>query len=246
MSIPKVYSAINAVAAELAHAGILKSQRNKEDQYQYRGIDDVYNRLSPLLATHKLCILPRVLERVSTDRNGTNGELLVNVSVKAAFDLVSVEDGSAHVIEAFGEALDSGDKATSKAMTAAYKYALFQTFCIPVSAAEDADSVSHKLSRNSHVPEPVQGWTQWAADVSDMLRICETHEAVDRVQNSNRQLLKAIARERADLYAALGEAIGSRREEISSSRTKTNKPAKRAPTAARKANGRKPAGDAHA
>ena len=245
MSIPKVYSAINAVAAELARAGIPKSQTNKEDQYQYRRIDDVYNRLSPLLATHKLCILPRVLERVTTDRNGINGELLINVSVKAAFDLVSVEDGSTHVIEAFGEALDGGDKATSKAMTAAYKYALFQTFCIPVSGAEDADAFTHKISQNSHVPEPVQGWTQWAADISDMLRICETDEAVDRVQNSNRQLLKAIARERADLYAALGEAIGSRRKEISGVSTKAREPAKR-PLKARKANGRKPAGEVHA
>ena len=214
MSIPKVYSAINAVASELARAGIPKSQTNKDDQYQYRGIDDVYNRLSPLLATHKLCILPRVLERICTDRNGSAGELLVNVSVKAAFDLVSVEDGSAHVIEAFGEALDSGDKATAKAMTAAYKYALIQTFCIPLTAPEDADAVSQRLGKNGHVPEPVQGWQQWSADIAEMLRICETTEAVDRVQNSNRVLLKAISCERPDLYSALGKAISARRQAL--------------------------------
>ncbi len=214
MSIPKVYSAITAVAADLARTGIPKRQTNSEDQYQYRGIDDVYNRLSPLLAAHKLCILPRVLERICTDRAGLQGELLVNVSVKAAFDLVCAEDGSVHVIESFGEALDSGDKATSKAMTAAYKYAVFQTFCVPVSGSEHADAASHRMGKNSHVPEPVQGWDQWAKDICDMLRVCQTGEAIDRVQNSNRLLLKAIGRERADLYSVLGSAISARRREI--------------------------------
>jgi hypothetical protein len=215
MSIPRVYAAINAVSAELARAGIPKAHTNFNEQYQYRGIDDVYNRLAPLLAAHKLCILPRVLERVCTDRTGVNGDLLVNVTLRIAFDLVSVEDGSSHIIEAYGEALDAGDKATSKAMTAAYKYAILQTFCIPVSEAEDADATTHKLSQSSHVPEPVQGWEQWVKDIAEMVRICETLEAIDRVQNSNRHLLKALSRERPELYAALGAAISRGRSNVS-------------------------------
>jgi hypothetical protein len=211
MSIPRIYAAINAVSAELAKAGIPKARTNLDEQYQYRGIDDVYNRLSPLLAAHKLCILPRVLERVCTDRTGATGDLLVNVSLKVAFDLVSVEDGSSHSIEAYGEALDAGDKATSKAMTAAYKYAIMQTFCIPLIGSEDADADTHKLACNSQNHEPVQGWEQWVRDIADMTRICESIEALDRVQNSNRNLLSALSRERPELYAKLGEAIGTRR-----------------------------------
>ncbi len=116
MSIPRVYAAISAVTADLSGAGIPKRRINLEEQYAYRGIDDVYDRLSPLLAKHKLCILPRVLERTCTDRSGPGGDLLVSVSIRAAFHLVSAEDGSAHVIESFGEALDAGDKGTSKAI----------------------------------------------------------------------------------------------------------------------------------
>ena len=44
----------------------------------------------------------------------------VNVLLRVAFDLVSVEDGSVHTVEAYGEALDEGDKGTAKAMSAAY------------------------------------------------------------------------------------------------------------------------------
>jgi hypothetical protein len=59
MSAPQVYKAVTAVAAELSGAGIPKRHRNDRDDYRYRSIDDVLNRLSPLLAKHKLCVLPR-------------------------------------------------------------------------------------------------------------------------------------------------------------------------------------------
>ena len=50
MSAPQVYRAIHAISAELARAGIAKLHRNERDDYLYRSIDDVLNRLSPLLA----------------------------------------------------------------------------------------------------------------------------------------------------------------------------------------------------
>ena len=216
MNVPKVYQAINAVAADLGKRGIAKLQTNTQDSYQFRGIDDVYNGLSPALASHGLCILPRVLERVSADRAGDQGNLLVSVSVKVAFDLVSVEDGSVHVIESYGEALDSGDKATSKAMTAAFKYAVLQAFCIPLTGMGDADATSHRLQKADHAAEPVQGWDQWVVDIVDVVRLCETGEALHRLQDTNRGLLKAIRLERPELYSSLGESIGQRRKAITS------------------------------
>ena len=65
---PKVYQAINAITAEFARDGIPKAHINVRDQYQYRSIDDVLNRLGPLLARHRLCILPRVLERTASEQ----------------------------------------------------------------------------------------------------------------------------------------------------------------------------------
>lgn len=100
-------------------------------------------------------------------------------------------------------------------MTAAYKQGIVQTFCIPISGSEDADAVSHSLRHNDHVPQPVQGWQQWTLDILVMVRICETGEAIDQVQSSNRLLLKAISRERPDLYRELGQTIGERRSTLS-------------------------------
>lgn len=208
---PRIYKAINAVTAELAKRGIAKTHTNAQDQYQYRSIDDVLNRLGPLLAKHKLCVLPRVLERIAIDRNGARDEFLVSVALKVAFDLVSAVDETRHTVEAYGEALDEGDKATSKAMSSAYKVAMLQTFCIPVIGNEEPDAKSHKLRKSDHAPEPALGWEQWSRGIIDLIGLCESEEALNRVQDTYRPMLKAISRERSELYAALGEAFARRR-----------------------------------
>ena len=141
----KVYAAISEVAKELAQIGIAKSSKNQMQGFNFRGIDAVYNALAPLLAKHQLCILPRCIERICVERTNAKGTALFYVTVKAEFDIVAI-DGTKHTVSTYGEAMDSGDKATNKAMSAAYKYAAFQTFCIPTEeTAIDADSVSHEV-----------------------------------------------------------------------------------------------------
>lgn len=212
MSAPSVYSAINAITAELAKNGIAKTRTNEIDDYKYRSIDDVLDRLAPLLAKHRLCVLPKALERIVTERADEQNHLLLHVALRVAFTLTSVDDASSHVVEAYGEALDGGDKATAKAMSSAYKAAMVQTFCIPIVGAEDADRTSHRLTPKSHSPEPLQGWTQWCLDIEDIVGLCESEQAISTVQERNRDLLKALAREQPQLYAELGQAFVSRRE----------------------------------
>ena len=142
----KIYKAINAVQADLAISGISKDRKNAMQGYSFRGIDDVYNALSPLLAKHGLCILPRILNRICEERHTAKGGIIFYVTVEAEFDFVSAEDGSKHIVRTFGEAMDSADKATNKAMSAAYKYAAFQAFAIPT---EGEDRKSTRLN-SSH------------------------------------------------------------------------------------------------
>jgi hypothetical protein len=149
-----VYQAIAKVQGELAQHGIAKDRRNEQQKYSFRGIDDVYNALAPLLAKCQLCILPtvetrEVAERVNikTDQQGGKREsVLFYVTVRVRFDFVSAGDGSKHEVVTYGEAMDSGDKATNKAMSAAYKYACLQTFCIPTEGDNDADGTTHEVA----------------------------------------------------------------------------------------------------
>lgn len=165
MSAPAVYACIAKVSAELAHAGISKARKNQQQGYSFRGIDDVYNALAPILAKHGLVVLPRIISRTLTERESKSGGVLFNVVVEAEFDFVAAEDGSKHVARTFGEAMDSADKATNKAMSAAYKYAAFQAFCIPTEGDNDADAQTPDVAgrrplRAMPAPDGYQEWLE--------------------------------------------------------------------------------------
>lgn len=144
--VPHVYTAIAEVMATIAKEGISKDRKNEQQGYAFRGIDDVYNALAPILSGAGLCLLPYVKERQVVERQTQRGGVLFYVTVTVDFHLVSSVDGSAHVISVVGEAMDSGDKATNKAMSAAYKYACMQAFCIPTEGDNDADRTTHDVA----------------------------------------------------------------------------------------------------
>lgn len=130
---------------ELAKAGIAKDRDNKTQGFKFRGIDDVYNALAPLISANGIVILPRVVEVKATERQSKSGGALFHVALTADFDFVCAEDASKHTVTMPGEAMDSADKATNKALSAAYKYACFQAFCIPTEGNNDADEAHHAV-----------------------------------------------------------------------------------------------------
>jgi hypothetical protein len=169
-----VYRAIQGVAAAMAQRGIGKSRRNQQQGFAFRGIDDVLNALAPLLPEYGLIIIPRMLSRQMTERATKKGDPLFSVVVDAEFDFIATADGSRHTARTFGEAMDTADKATNKAMSVAYKYAAFLTFCIPVEAmAADADATTPDVagSRTSNVvsmreeADAPKGYREWLTDM---------------------------------------------------------------------------------
>jgi len=166
-----VYKAISAVARDMAEVGISKDRENRQQGFSFRGIDQVYNALAPMLAKHGLVILPRITERTVTERVTQKGGVLFYVVVKAEFDFVATEDGSKHTVVTYGEAMDSGDKATNKAMSIAYKYAAFQTFCIPTEqTAIDADAEVHHV-KPADADQILAEFTQYASTENDSERL---------------------------------------------------------------------------
>lgn len=142
----KVYAAIAGITAHMAREGIGKDQKNQQQGYRYRGIDQVYAALSPALVEHKLCILPRVVDSSVVERQTQKGGTLIYTTLTVEFDFVSAEDGSTHTVRTVGEAMDSADKSSNKAMSAAYKYAAFMAFCIPTEGDNDADGTTYELA----------------------------------------------------------------------------------------------------
>lgn len=144
---PAILAAIVEITAALSREGISKDRRNEQQRYAFRGIEDVYGALSPLLAKNHVAILPRVTQRVETVREAKSGGSIYSVSVEVLYTLQSAVDGSSVQVAMWGEAMDSADKATNKAISAAYKYMAFTTFCIPVEGQDDADAETPPPSR---------------------------------------------------------------------------------------------------
>lgn len=168
-----VYQTISAVMGELASAGIAKNKKNAQQGYAFRGIDDIYNALARLLATHGLTILPRVTHREVVERESRQGQALFYVTLTVEYDLVA-GDGSKHTCTVVGEAMDSADKATNKAMSAAYKYLCLQVFCIPTEGDNDADATTHEVaaakpSQTGPKPKPAQAGANPALSLADSL-----------------------------------------------------------------------------
>ena len=140
---PMIYGALAGVIADVG--AVAKDKINKQQGFKFRSIDDVYNALHPALAKNKVVIVPRILERtcevVGKTQKGTD---MIKVVCKIKFNFYA-EDGSTVESIIVGEGLDTGDKATNKAMAIAYKYACFQVFCIPTEEMVDPDAERPEL-----------------------------------------------------------------------------------------------------
>lgn len=138
-----IYQSITKIMEEVPSIG--KTQRNKTQGFMYRGIDDVMKALQPLLAKNKVFIVPEILEQTREERTTSKGGNLIYSICKIKYKFYA-EDGSSVEAITIGEGMDSGDKATNKAMAIAMKYALFQVFCIPTDEIKDPDSETPEQS----------------------------------------------------------------------------------------------------
>lgn len=150
---PHVYQAIEDIAKEFALTGIDKTHETDNKSFKFRGIDDVMQALSGLQIKYKLRIMPDYSEAHSWTGVTSKGYPINYTRVKGVFAFVSTVDGSTHPVSTFGEAGDSGDKATAKAMSIAYKYAATLCFCIPLKGAmPDPDQNTYEFNANAQRP----------------------------------------------------------------------------------------------
>ena len=145
----EIYSKIPAIIADIKAIG--KTHKNSFQGYMFRGIDDVYNVVNQLLGKHKVSIYPNykiISEVIGETKKGTEQKTVV---VKGIYKLVA-EDGSFETVETIGEASDTSDKAYNKAMSTAFKYALFQVFCIPTEEKKDTEHESLPVTKSKSEP----------------------------------------------------------------------------------------------
>ena len=127
-----IYAAL--VAASQRIGAVKKSQRNTAPggNYNFRGVDQVVNAASPAFLDLGILVTPEVLELTYRQQEvGNKRSWMQNVTVKVRYTFTATEDGSQISATTVGEASDSGDKATPKAMSVALRTALLQTLMLP-------------------------------------------------------------------------------------------------------------------
>lgn len=117
---------------------ITKSEKNQQQGFKFRGIDNVMNDLHELFAKNDVFILQEVQDFTVDARPTAKGGTLFYTRAKIKFRYITT-DGSFVETVNVGEAMDSGDKGMNKAMSIALKYSLLQMFLIPTEEPKDPD-----------------------------------------------------------------------------------------------------------
>lgn len=153
----KIYQ--NIIKAMNEVNSISKDNYNNLQKFKFRGIDDVMNAMHPILAKNNIFVAPEVEDFSREERTSKNGGLIIYTIATIKFTFYA-EDGSNIVVKVIGEAMDSGDKGMNKAMSIAYKYALFQVFCIPTEDDPDKDSYTlapkQQANKNTKTSQPTK------------------------------------------------------------------------------------------
>lgn len=149
-AVPQIYTLIGEAMRQVGAVG---KDSTSQQGFKYRGIDAIMNALNPVMSKLGLFIVPEVLEQVREERttvkNVWDNQQKQNIEKRSTllYSLLKIKytlfapDGSNVSAVVIGEGMDSGDKASNKAMAIALKYACFQIFMIPTEemAHDDPD-----------------------------------------------------------------------------------------------------------
>ncbi len=136
----KVHERFIAAKKAMSEIGIAKASKNNQQGYAYRGIDDVLNTLAPILAENGLIILPSVVNSSYTTLTTRSGGTAYHHQVETEYTIIGAEGDSIGPFKGKGECIDSSDKGLNKACSAAFKYWVLTSFCVPIEGHGDADA----------------------------------------------------------------------------------------------------------
>lgn len=156
--------------------GVAKKDKNQSQGFSFRGIDAVMNAVGPAIREAGGFISPTVLEKSNEQVPSRNGGSLSVVRLTVQYSVYGDEgDPISGVVVA--EAFDSGDKATAKAMSVAYRTFLLQLLCLPTDEP-DPDSHSYEIA-----PVDAGALVDWLAAVNDATTEAELKTIWEAVQS---------------------------------------------------------------
>ena len=179
-----------------AVGAISKSDRNAAQGFNFRGIDSVVNAVSPQLQKYGVVVVPSVEDyEYQSIEIGKNRTVMGHVKVKVTYTFVGSQ-GDAIKATVVAEAMDAGDKATTKAMSVAFRTALLQSLCLPT---DDADPDSHSYERSEKVVVDTKAVAKAIAEAKDIDSLAQIGQYItvhkDAIETSILETLRLAFKE---------------------------------------------------
>ena len=199
----QIHTAVRGVMRDISKTGIAKLKKNQQQGYNFRGIEDAMNEMSPLLVNHGITVTPSYSELTIVDRvkgDPADAKATRFATIKGAFKF-EAEDGSYLTNECYGEAMDSGDKAVTKAQSVAYRTALFQQFVVPFMAMDPEDDDTEGAILNAECEQRVaDAETEEALKAISKEYVALFNKAKDR--DGYAEFVKLVKQRGAEIKAA--------------------------------------------
>jgi hypothetical protein len=184
---------IQAVMQEVQ--GLAKKDKNTHQGFAFRGIDAVMNAVGPALRKHGGFMVPQVIEKTHEIMNGKLNLVRITVSYS-----VYGSEGEPITGWVAAEAFDSGDKATAKAMSVAYRTFLLQLLCLPTDEP-DPDSYTYDIAEVATAPAPARDWNTDIEALTDIELARQLYNEA-RTSKAGTKVLDAIKAKVATLAPA--------------------------------------------
>lgn len=209
---PSIAQALAAVKKAVGPVG--KEGRNTQQNYNFRGIDAVVNAAAPHLDEQGVISLP-VLEKLdySTVEVGQKRTPMAHVRVEVVYQFWGPA-GDHMDAKVPGEAMDSGDKATAKAMSVAYRIALLQVLNLPTSDPDPDTSFYERSPAAQHQQPPREPDEALMADWQARIDEITTPEDAARVDAELKEVYTSSGRMDFTTANAIRDAIASRARSV--------------------------------
>jgi len=167
---PSIMEALNAAMRDVAAVG--KDGKNTSQGYSFRGVDAVVKAVGPAFRNHGIAVFPVVEEATyAVGEYGKNRTPMRECTLKVRFSFVGPAGDHLDAV-VYAEANDSGDKATAKAHSVAFRTVLLQVLAIPTDEPEP-DSLSYERSAT---PPPISA-SQSTALADDLASLTDDQAA---------------------------------------------------------------------
>jgi hypothetical protein len=161
-----VFEAVSAAMGDVRAVGKDSKNTSQGQGFMFRGIDAVMDAVGPAFRRHGVVVVPRKIKAIeyTTVTVGAKQTVMASVRLQMVYRWFGPL-GDHYDTEVPGEAFDSGDKGTAKAMSVAYRTLLIQALTLPT-GDRDPESDSYDRFGHDSSAEQAADIGRWTGEVA--------------------------------------------------------------------------------